>query len=202
VIKDFNFNSLRQVVTPAGLFLQKDSEAVALRFSASDLPDLIGQIGSYWQSLTPRTPFSYTFMDEEFNRIYENEQRSEKIFFSFSALAILIACMGLLGLSTFAAQQRMKEIAIRKVLGASTNSIFALLSREFIRLVIIAIVVAAPAAWWIMTRWLQNFAYRISMSAWFILVSGSIAILIAVLTICSQVIRASQQNPARSLKAE
>jgi len=202
VIKDFNFNSLREVVTPAGLFLQPDMGNVAIRFRTNDVAGLIDQVRRTWSSLSPNNPFAYTFMDEEFDRIYQAEQRTEKIFIYFALLAVLIACMGLFGLSTFAVEQRGKEIGIRKVMGASTNNILTLLSRELLKLVVIAFVIASPLSWWVMTKWLQNFAYRIDMSAWYIFIAGCIGFMIAFLTIFSQVIRAAIESPVKSLRME
>jgi putative ABC transport system permease protein len=152
--------------------------------------------------MAPGEPFEYTFMDEDFNNIYSTEHRMGVIAISFSALAILIACLGLFGLAAYAAEQRTKEIGIRKVLGASVSHITAMLSKDFLKLVIIAAVIAFPLAWWVMYAWLQDFAYRTSISWWVFLMAGVLAALIAIVTVSFQTIRAAIMNPVKSLKNE
>jgi putative ABC transport system permease protein len=202
VIRDFNFSSLRNSITPVGLLLQDDPGCISLRISTGNVSGLIRQIESEWKALAPSTPFSYTFMNEEFDRQYSSELRIEQLFISFAVLALFIACLGLFGLSAFAAQQRMKEIGIRKVLGASVNNIMTILSVDFMKLVVLSIIVATPVAWLIMNKWLQNFAYRISMSAWFLITAGGVAILVAFLAVSLQVIKAAAQNPITGLRSE
>ncbi|HWJ93038.1 MAG TPA: FtsX-like permease family protein, partial [Flavisolibacter sp.] len=147
-------------------------------------------------------PFSYRFLDDSFFEMYKDEQRVGKIALIFSILAILIACLGLFGLATFIAEQRTKEIGIRKVLGASVRGIVQLLSKDFVRLVLISFVIAAPFAWWAMNTWLQDFAYRVEISWWIFVVAGSIAIFIALATISFQAIRAAITNPMKNLRTE
>lgn len=147
-------------------------------------------------------PFSYTFLDEEFNKQYNADQRTGKVFLLFSILAILIACLGLFGLVTFAAEQRTKEIGIRKILGAPVTDIFTLLSKDFIKLLLLSICIASPIAWWSMNKWLQDFAYRISIGWWMFAAVGAICLLIALVTISFQVIKAAVANPVKSLRAE
>lgn len=202
VIKDFNFNSLRQLVTPVGFILGEDRGSMALRINSSDIPNLIGKIEQHWKSIVPGQPFSYSFMDEDFNKIYQSEQRIEKLFISFAVLAILVACLGLFGLITFAAEQQVKMIGIRKTLGASVKDIIVLLSGDFLKMVFVSILIASPVAWWITTKWLQGFAYKIHMSVWFLVAAGVLATLIALITVCSQAFKAAIANPVKSLRTE
>jgi len=141
-------------------------------------------------------------MDEDFNRIYTTEQRTGQIFISFAILAILIASLGLFGLITFAAEQRVKEIGIRKVLGASVSGIASMLTKDFLKLVLISSLIAFPLAWWAMNKWLLDFAYRTSISWWIFLIAGTLALFIALLTISFQAVKAGLMNPAKSLKTE
>jgi putative ABC transport system permease protein len=202
VVRDFNFNSLREVVTPMILMLRENRGSIALRVKTADMQRLIGQIGTIWRQMTPSRPFSYGFMDDEFNNLYRSEQRTGGIALSFSVLAIFVACLGLFGLAAYAAEQRTKEIGIRKVLGANVGGIVALLSRDFLRLVMIASLIAFPAAWWAMNQWLQSFAYRIGISWWIFVVAGAAAFLIALATVSFQTVRAAIANPIESLRRE
>ena len=147
-------------------------------------------------------PFSYRFLDDSFNEMYRNEQRIGKLAISFAVLAIFIACLGLFGLATYMAEQRTKEIGIRKVLGASVGNVVNMLSKDFIILVLVASVIAFPVAWWAMHNWLQDFAYRITIRWWIFLVAGAIAFLIAFITVSSQAIKAALANPVKSLRTE
>jgi len=202
VVKDFNFESLRNNVTPLVLTLTPNIGKVAIRVNSADIPALITQIGDKWKQLTPGHPFTYTFMDEDFNVIYNTEQRIGKIFIVFTSLAIIIACLGLFGLAAYAAEQRTKEIGIRKVLGADVTVIVAMLSTDFIKLVGIAILIASPLAWYAMQQWLQNFAYRVNLHWWLIASAGIAAILIAFVTVSFQAIKAAVANPVNSLRSE
>ncbi len=147
-------------------------------------------------------PFNYSFMDEDFNNTYKSEQQTGKIFISFAVLAIFIACLGLLGLVTYAAEQRTKEIGIRKVLGASVGTIVSMLSKDFLKLIVIAAIIAFPVSWWAMHTWLQHFAYRISITWWVFVIAGGLALLIALLTVSFQAIKAGIANPVKSLRTE
>lgn len=203
VIRDFNFQSLRQNVTPLILQLQADQGALSIRIHAgADIPAVLAQVGEKWKILSPNRAFAYSFMDEDFDGLYRAEQRIGQIFISFSSLAILIACLGLFGLVAYAAEQRTREIGIRKVLGAGIPTIVTMLSRDFIKLVLVAILIACPLAWLAMHKWLQGFAYRMNISLWIFILAGLIALLIAVLTVSIQTIRAAMANPVKSLKAE
>lgn len=202
VIKDFNFNSLRDQVVPLVLNLQQNNSGMAVRINSRDIPGLLNEIKGRWKSMVTSQPFSYSFLDEEFNKQYSADQRTGKIFLIFSILAILIACLGLFGLVTFAAEQRVKEIGIRKVLGARITNIFELLSKDFIKLIVLSICIASPVAWWAMSKWLQDFAYRISIRWWIFASVGAVCLLIALVTISFQAIKAAVANPVTSLRSE
>jgi len=202
IIKNFNFNSLREQVSPMALFNGEERGRIAIRFKTADIPSLISGIEHKWKSIAPNQPFSFSFMDDDFNQIYNAEQRVGKIAVSFSVLAILIACLGLFGLVTFAAEQRTKEIGIRKVLGASVTNIVNMLSKDFMKLVFIAMLIAFPIGWYFMNIWLQDFAYRINISWWIFFAAGFIAVIIALGTINIQAIKAALSNPIKSLRTE
>lgn len=202
IVKNFNYSSLRQKVSPLALFLNASPGTTGIRIKTADIPGLISQVKQAWSRMQPGQPFSYTFMDDDFNRIYNAEQRTGSIFIYFAALAIIVACLGLFGLVTYAAEQRSKEIGVRKILGASVNNIVMMLTSDFVKLVLIALLIAAPLAWWLMAKWLQGFSYRINMSVWFLVFAGVLAIAIAVVTACSQAIKAAIANPVKSLRRE
>jgi putative ABC transport system permease protein len=163
---------------------------------------LISQIESKWKSFSPNQQINYSFMDQQFEATYRSEQRMGTIFLSFTTLTIIIACLGLFGLAAYAAEQRTKEIGIRKILGANVSTIVGLLSKDFLKLVLISIVIATPFAWWAMQKWLQSFAYRQNIQWWVIALAGFTAILIAFATISFQSIKAALSNPVNSLRSE
>ncbi len=202
VMKDFNFSSLHDKIGNAVLYNAENRGAISVKVSTANLPNLLSQVESKWKSLAPNQPFTYSFMDQDFDATYRSEQRIGTLFIAFSTLAILIACLGLFGLAAYAAEQRNKEIGIRKVLGASVSGIVSMLSTDFIKLVFIAIVIASPIAWFAMNKWLQDFAYRINISWWIIAVAGLTAIFIAFITISIQSIKAATSNPVDSLRSE
>ncbi|MBN9384704.1 MAG: ABC transporter permease [Chitinophagaceae bacterium] len=202
VMEDFNFNSLREVVTPMALYLQEDKGSVALRIHSNNIPGLITGIEKKWRSMVPGQPFFYSFMDDDFNAQYKAERRMGGISLSFSLLAICIACLGLFGLAAYAAEQRTREIGIRKVLGATVTNIVSLLSKDFLLLVLVAALIAFPFSWWAMHRWLQDFAYRISIGWGVFGLAAVLAVGIALFTISWQALRAAWANPVRSLRAE
>jgi putative ABC transport system permease protein len=202
VFKNFNFSSLRDVVTPLALKLRLQMSSIAIRTNSANINSVIEQIRSNWQKTVPGQPFDFAFMDEEFNSLYRTEQQTGRLFVSFAVLAILIASLGLFGLVTFAAEQRTKEIGIRKVLGASIGYLTRMLSKDFMKLVLIAAVIAFPLAWWMMNKWLQDFAYRTNINWWIFLLAGAIAAFIALFTVSFQAIKAAMQNPVKSLRSE
>jgi putative ABC transport system permease protein len=202
VVKNFNFETLHQNVGPLAFKLGGGFGFGAFKVNTSNIQNLVAQIQTKWKTLAPGLPFSYNFLNESFDKMYRAEQRVGKIALIFSVLAIFIACLGLFGLATFIAQQRTKEIGIRKVLGASIQGIVQMLSKDFVKLVIIAFVFAAPVAWWAMNKWLQSFAFRINISWWMFVAAGLGALLIALITVSFQAIRAAITNPVKSLRTE
>ncbi|WCT10543.1 ABC transporter permease [Mucilaginibacter jinjuensis] len=202
VMKDFNFNSLRENVSHLTLILGEERGALNIRVKTSDMPGFIKQVENKWKEMSPNQQFDYSFMDQDFDATYRTEQRMGKIFVSFTSLAIIIACLGLFGLAAYAAEQRTKEIGIRKVLGAGVSTIVAMLSIDFIKLVIVSIIIAAPLAWFAMQYWLQGFAYRQNIQWWIIAVAGLGAIVIAFATISFQSVKAALINPIKSLRSE
>lgn len=202
VVKDFNFSSLRSQVVPLALRWRTQRGSMALRISTQNVAALVAHVEAKWKTMAAGQPFSYSFMDEDFNNQYRTEQRTGRIFISFAVLAILIACLGLLGLAMFMVEQRTKEISIRKVLGAGMSAILTLLSKDFLKLVAIAIIIASPLAWWIMNRWLQDFAYRTNISWTIFGITALAALSIAVITISFQAIKAAVANPAKNLRTE
>jgi len=202
VVKDFNFSSLKDNITPLAMVYSADNGAISVKLHSANLSGLMSQIENRWKGLTPNQPFTYSFMDQDFDATYRVEQRFGSMFISFSALAIIIACLGLFGLAAYAAEQRNKEIGIRKVLGANISTIVGMLSMDFIKLVLISIVIATPTAWWAMQKWLQDFAYRTTIHWYILAVAGLAAILIAFITISFQSIKAALNNPVNSLRSE
>ena len=202
VVKNFNYESLRQQVGPLGFFLSRSAYSAAFKVAAADVETLIGKIETTWKGMAPGMPFSYRFMDEAFDDMYRSEQRIGLISLCFSVMAILIACLGLFGLAAYMTEQRTKEIGIRKVLGASVGSIVSLLSANFLVLVLIGFIIASPLAWWIMNNWLKEFAYRIPVNWTIFLLAGVAAMCIAILTVCFQAVKAALANPVKSLRTE
>ena len=202
VVRNFNFESLHQSVGPLCFQLGGGGGLGIFKVHTSHIQSTIAQIEKKWKSFAPLMPFSYRFLNDSFDEMYRAEQRIGTIAMTFSLLAILIACMGLFGLATFIAEQRTKEIGIRKVLGASVHGIVGLLSKDFLGLVLIAALVAFPVAWWAMQRWLRDFAYRISIGWWTFALAGLGALLIALLTVSIQAIKAAGANPSKSLRSE
>ncbi len=203
VLADFNFESMKQSVNPLCVVLGNyNSSIISIKMNGADVKNLVTSITSLWKKFSPSQAIRYTFMDETFANMYADVQRMGRIFTSFAVLAILIACLGLFALSAFMSEQRSKEIGIRKVLGATVSSITAMLSKDFVKLVVIAMVIASPIAWWAMITWLRDFAYRIEISWWMFGIAGLIAIVIALITISFQSIKAALTNPVKSLRME
>ncbi len=203
VVRDFQFQSLKEEINP--LIIQifpSQAYTFALRIQPEGIPETLDYIEKKWQELDPAHPFEYSFLNETFDRIYRTEEKMGQIFGLFSALAIFIASLGLFGLSLFMVEQRAKEIGIRKVLGASLVKIFIFLSKEFAILVLLANILAWPAAYFLMQSWLQNFAYRIRITPWIFLLSSLAALLIAMITISFQTLKAVMADPVESLRYE
>ena len=169
---------------------------------AGDINNILASVKNSWHNLNPSEPFEYNFLDEDFQKNYDAENRLSAIVGYFTAIAILISCLGLLGLAIFSAEQRTKEIGVRKVLGASVSSIVALLSKDFLKLVAFAVLIASPLAWFAMNKWLQSFAYRIHINWTVFAITALAALLIALITISFQAIKAAIANPVKSLRSE
>lgn len=202
VIEDFHFESLRDKIEPLAMVLGTSPNIISVKLNAGDMSGALMGIEAVWKKFSPNQPIRYTFLDESFARMYDDVQRMGRIFISAAVLAIIVACLGLFALSAFMVEQRSKEISIRLVLGASLKSIFNLLTLNFLKLVLISIVIAVPIAWYSMQQWLQDFTYRTEISWDIFLLAGAMAVLIAVLTISYQAIRAGLMNPVDSLKSE
>jgi putative ABC transport system permease protein len=206
VVKDFHFQSLHQQIAPlfinySGKFADA-SNVIAMRIKAADFSGAIGATERTWKSFVKNRPFHYSFLDQTLARQYHGEQTTQKIFTIFSSLAIFIACIGLLGLAAYTTQQRTREISIRKVLGASVGTIVAMLSKDFLKLVLIAALIAFPVAWWGMHKWLENFAYKINIGWEVFIVAALSATFVALFTISFQAIKAAMANPVKSLRSE
>jgi ABC-type antimicrobial peptide transport system permease subunit len=202
VVKDFNFKPVQQPIDPLVMKTNFGGGYVVMRTTPANIQKIIGSLQQSFHSVYGDYPFSYGFVNEALNHLYITEQRMEGFFNVFSFLSIVISCLGLFGLATFSAQQRIKEIGVRKVLGASVTGVVTLLSKDFIRPVIISFIIAVPIAWWAMNQWLQGFAYRINISWWIFALAGVAAILIALITISLQTIRAAVSSPVKALRTE
>jgi len=208
VVKDFNVASLHELVEPFALFNTSSktynlkSSYISVRLESGNIAEKIRRIEAQWKNFAPATPFDFSFLDNDFEALYRSEQRMGSVFGIFTFFSIFVACLGLFGLSIFTAERRKKEIGVRKVLGASVQNVVALLSKDFLKLVIVAAVVAFPIAWLAMNKWLEDFAYRISIGWFVFIVAGFIALLIALLTISFQSIKAAMENPVKSLRSE
>lgn len=211
VVKDFHYESLRSTIEPVGLVMDASLlgghvesylSDVSFRLHTADVTSALDAIEKTWKQVAPNRPFAYSFLSDDFEAMYRSEQRTEQLFMDFAAISILIACLGLFGLSAFAAEQRQKEIGVRKVLGASIPGIVALLSKDFLKPVLIAIVIASPIAWWATHTWLQDFAYKVDITWWVFALAGIVSIGIALLTVSFQSIKAALMNPVKSLRSE
>jgi putative ABC transport system permease protein len=202
VAEDFHFSSMKESISPLGLFLYRSDGFLSFRSSARDSQETIRSLEKLWKRLAPGQPFQYSFLDEDFDRMYASEQRLGKIFTVFAGLAILIACLGLFALTAFTAEQRTKEIGIRKVLGASVSSIVVLLSKEFGKLILIAFAIAAPIAWFGVEWWLKNYTYKVEIGMMVYILAGAFAFLIAWITMGYQSVRAASSDPVKSLRSE
>ena len=203
IVKDFHFRSRHEKIAPL-IFFQQDrlNTHIAIKTHEGRSAEVVSALGAIWSDFFPNDPFEYNFVDDAFNYLYQSDIRTSRLLLTFSILAIVIAVLGLFGLSTFAIERRTKEIGIRKVLGASIANILNLLTREFLILVGVAFVIAAPLSLWAMSRWLENFAYRINITVW-IFVAGAVATLvIALLAVGVQALRAALANPVKSIKSE
>ena len=201
IVKDFNFNSLRDNISPLIMVLGKDTGILSLKVNTSTIPTLLDALQTNWKRLSP-AHFEYSFMDADFDASYQHEQQIGKIFIVFTVLAIVIACLGLFGLAAYSSEQRTREISIRRVLGAPVWSVMMMLSKDFLSLIVLAIIIATPLAYLIMQQWLQGFAYRQNISLLVFVISGAGSLLIAFFTVSMQTIRAASANPIKGIKAE
>ncbi len=202
VVKDFHYESLRQNIGALGFLLRRSRSYLSFRFKSEDVAGVIAFLKTKWQELGPNQPFAYSFLDERFNSMYRAETRIGALFSVFAGLAIFTACLGLFGLASFTAEQRTKEIGIRKVLGATVSNVTLLLSKDFVRLVFIANLLAWPVAYFAMNQWLQDFAYRVHLNWWLFTLAGALALLIALLTVSFQALKAALANPVEALRYE
>jgi putative ABC transport system permease protein len=206
IVNDFNFKSLRETVAPMVIAYHKNPvhsiDYFTLKVEPVNTEQTLKSIEGILQKIDPSHLFEYNFLDKQWELFYREDQKRQVIFLSIAALTILIACLGLFGLATYAAEQRIKEIGIRKVLGASVSSIVAMLSKDFLKLVFIASIIALPVAWWAMNNWLRDFAYRINISLWVFVIAAALAIIIALFTVSFQAIKAAISNPVKNLRTE
>jgi putative ABC transport system permease protein len=204
VVKDFTLFSFREFTGPVvmNIMPMEKLNFISFRIAPSEVPRTLEHLRKIWSEFAPDYPFDYYFLDDDFERLHQADQQLGQVFQAFAWLAIGIACLGLFGLAAFTAERRTKEIGVRKVLGATVTNVVALLSKDFVRLVIYANLIAWPLAWYAMSRWLQSFAFRIEIEWWVFALAGSLALLIAVLTVSTQAIRAALTNPVEALRYE
>jgi putative ABC transport system permease protein len=203
VVNDYHQVSLKKSLDPSLFFFNKyGGEFYSIRMNTSDLQGTVEHVRQAWMKAFPGNPFDYFFLDDFFNRQYENERKFGKLFTTFSILAVIVSCVGLFGLSAYTATQRTKEIGIRKALGSTENGIFLLLSQEYLKLVGLSILIASPLIWWVMNNWIQAFPYRTTISPLVFLISGVMVLLVALITVSYQTVKASRTNPVESLRYE
>ena len=207
VVRNFNFQSLRSSIDPLAYFhidskMYGDRRSIVVRYPQDKMEEVVGFSESKWNTFSEETAFNYNFLDEELSRLYEGEQQTADLFRGFTIIAVLIACIGLFGLSSYTIEQRKKEIGIRKVLGSSVNSVVLLLNKSYTTLVILGFLIAAPVSWWGVNKWLQQFTYKVEVELWTFFLAGAIAVAIMWITVGYQSIRAAMVNPVESLKDE
>ncbi|MFT4152653.1 ABC transporter permease [Parafilimonas sp.] len=202
VVKDFNFQSLHNPIKPVVLFSSAYGGTLLVKIKGAHIPQTISFLQAKWKTLMPDRPFDYRFLDDDYNKLYQNELRLGKIMNIFASIAIALACIGLFGLSAYSAQQRVKEIGVRKVLGATVSNIVFVLSKDFIKLAFIAALIAFPIAAWAMHSWLQHYQYRINIEWWVFVVTALATLLIALITVSFQAIKAALSNPVEALRSE
>jgi putative ABC transport system permease protein len=202
VVKDFHYTSIKEKIAPLVMMLGDNGGGMIVKVKTAGIDGLLASLKDQWNAYHATGPFSYNFLDEKFAAVYESEKRTGSIFSLFAVISIIIASLGLFGLSAFSIAQRTKEIGVRKVLGANVSQVVMLLSKEFLIMVLIAFLIAVPLTWFIMHKWLEEFAYRINIGWMTFLVAGLIALLIAFLTVSYQAIKAAIANPIKSLRTE
>ncbi len=202
VVRDFHFSSLKEAIDPLLISMRPRANVFALKIEPARLQAALAATQKHWEAISPAYPFEFTFLDETFSRLYQQEQSESKLFAIFAVIAIVIACLGIFALASYAAEERTKEIGVRKVLGASVGNVFNLLSKEFVRLVVIANFIAWPFAWLAMNQWLKDFAYRTTMDWQLFALAGGLVLLIALLTVSAQALKAALANPVEALRYE
>ena len=202
VVSDFNYTSAKQKIAPLMMMLGNNKGGIIIKIKTTDITGFLNDLKTKWDSFNPEGPLSYNFLDDKFSALYASEIRTQQIFSAFAIIAIIIAALGLFGLSAFVIEQRTKEIGIRKVLGASVQNVLLLVSKEFLLLVVIAFIISIPVTYWAMQKWLESYAYRIDVSASVFIVAGITALLVALITISFQSIKAAIANPVKSLRTE
>jgi putative ABC transport system permease protein len=201
IVKDFHFKSMHERISPLVMVLSSNPGFMIVKAQTKDIQGLLASLKKQWTAMSSE-PFYFTFLDDRFNDTYQADQRTGRILDIFAGISIFVACLGLFGLAMFTAEQRIKEIGIRKVLGATTTEVVGLLSKEFLKLVIIANLIAWPLAWWAMNKWLQDFAYHTPISWWIFVIAGIVALGIALCTVSYQALKAARMNPTKSLHVE
>jgi putative ABC transport system permease protein len=202
VVQDFHYSSLKEKIEPVVIVPAQDNRVLAVKIKPGDLPQTIRKIENAWLTVAPQYPFEYTFLDQVYDELYKSEQKQMAVFSVFAGVAICIACLGLFGLAAFTAEQRTKEIGVRKVLGADVAGIVLLLSKDFVKLVLIALLIASPLAWYAMNKWLEDFTYRITIQPGTFILAGICAIIIALLTVSYHAIKTAYTNPVKTLRSE
>jgi len=202
VVADFNYTSAKQKIAPLMMMLGRNYGGLIIKIKTNDITGFLKDLKVKWNAFNPQGPLSYTFLDDDFAALYASELRTQQIFSAFAFIAIIIAALGLFGLSAFVIEQRTKEIGIRKVLGASVQNVLLLVSKEFLLLVLIAFIISIPVTWWTMHKWLENYAYRIDIGMNVFAIAGISALLIALMTISFQAVKAALANPIKSLRTE
>jgi len=202
IVKDFNFKPVQQIIQPLVLRYTQRGGFIVIKTSLFNLQQSTDRLKASFKDVYHDYPFSYGFVDQDIDSLYLSEQRMGKLFNIFSVISIIVSCLGLFGLAAFAIQRRIKEIGIRRVLGASSAGLVTLLAKDFVKLVLVALVVGFPVAWWAMNKWLDNYAYRTHMSWWMFALAGIVAMLISLLTISYQSVKAAMTNPVKSLRSE
>ena len=202
IVRDFHLRTIHNEIEPMVIFTNPYHSYILIRIEPANMSETLATLRKIWLDVDPRYPFFFTFLDEDFDSLYRADEQVGEIFAAFAFLAIFVACLGLLGLASFSIQQRTKEIGVRKVLGASVSVITVLLSREFTKLVLIANLLAWPAAYYLMTRWLQSFAYAAPISPTLFITGGLLTLVIAWLTVALHAVRAARMNPVESLRYE
>ena len=202
IVEDFHFASFKYTIEPLCLNLANSNDVVSVKLAALNMKSTLSEINTIWKSFSPHQSMRYVFLDESFKAMHEDVERTVLIFTSFSILAIIVACLGLFALASFMAEQRNKEVSVRKVLGASISGLFTLLTGSFVKLILFSLLIAVPAGWWMMHQWLQDFAYRITIDWWIFLIAAIIVLMVALLTVSYQAMKAAFSNPMKALRSE